>query len=222
MNEYVPPPSQITSLVPKFDNTNELQRYLDQLNRKITRNPRDLLAHTQRINLFFVQKENPAFFGAVIDLLIALGPKGIDLKKSILTPTYGLLNKEQQQYIHAHLHSGISRLEAVPSRYARLTPKLSSDTQKYNSDKSHREEGDQILRKARYKLAMDHVDEAQTLLESALSDDPGDMEIACELLELYRQYEKVDAFWTMTKRLSGQSLAAEQQWEDTANYFDQE
>lgn len=219
MNEYVPPPMGLRTLLPRFEDANERQRYLDQLNRKITQTPRDLHAHTQRIFMLYLQRDNPAYFGAVIDLLIALGPKGLGLKKSILAPTYGLLNRQQQGYIQQHLHSGIARTAAVPSRYARLSPKLSSDTGAYNHDKSRRVEGDQVLRKARYKLAMEHVDDAQALLEQALISDPSDMEIACELLELYRQYEKMDAFNSMTEQLAGSLLTAQDQWDDTARYF---
>ncbi len=209
------------NVLPRFKNAAERDSYLQLLNRKILRNPRDLLAHTQRIFLLFIARDNVAYFGAVIDLFIALGPRGLGLKKSILRPTYKLLNKHQQHYIQSHLHTGISRVDAVPSRHARLSPKLTSSTSLFNDNTPSLPNADQILRKARYKLAMGHEAIAQTLLEDALEADPSDMEIACELLELYRQHDQRNDFLKMTTRLAGKILAVQDLWDETEHYFNQ-
>ncbi len=210
----------IKNLLPKFSHPAQRKAYADFLARKIKRNPRDLLSHIQRIYLNYVLKNEDAYFGAVVDLFIILGSKGLDLKKSILRPTYDLLEDEHASFIKNHLRSGINATQLIPTNESRLSKGISSKTdivtrefadgQIYNS-----------LSSAREKLSLGEIETAQIILETALEEDPSDLEIAYELLELYQTHEMKKAFITMTTRLTGKALTSQEKWLETEKYFSQ-
>ena len=156
----------------------------------------------------------------MIDLFIALGPKGLELKKSILRPTYDLFEKEHASFIKKHLRSGIKATLSIPTRESRLSKGISSF-----ADIVDRESVDgkpySPLSLAKEKLSLGELGYAQVILENALEDNPGDIEIANKLLDLYRNHEMSKEFTTMTTRLSGKTLASQEKWSETENYFSQ-
>ena len=208
------------NLLPKLRNPAKQSAYAEFLARKIKRNPRDLLSHVQRIYLNYVQKNEEAYFGAVVDLLIALGSNGLALKKSVLRPTYGLLENEHEAFIKKHLHSGINATQLIPTRESRLSKGLSS-TAAIVIGKAADDLNIKPLPSAREKLSSGNLVTAQVILENALEQDPGDIEIAYELLELYRSHQMAKAFKTMTTRLTGKTLAAQEKWAETETYLSQ-
>ncbi|MFK8067770.1 MAG: hypothetical protein AB8D52_05955 [Gammaproteobacteria bacterium] len=104
----------------------EKKTYVEFLARKIKRDQNLLDAHVQRIHLNYLLKNEEAYFGAVIDFFIALGSKGLSLKKSVLKPTYDLFTKEHASFIKKYLHSGILATQFIPSSESRLSKGLSS------------------------------------------------------------------------------------------------
>jgi len=116
----------IKKLLPEFQTTEKQIAYTEFLARKIQRNPQDLLSHIQRIYLNHTLANEEAYFGAVVDLFIALGPKGRALKKSILRPTFTLLESDHAKFIREHLRSGIYSTQLIPTRESRLSKGLSS------------------------------------------------------------------------------------------------
>ena len=210
----------IKKLLPKFETEEKKSAYAEHLARKIKRNPRDLRSHTQRIYLNYILKNEDAYFGALIDLFIVLGPKGLALKKSILRPTNFLLENEHASFIRKHLHSGINAAQAIPTNESRLSKGISSTTdivtRKLSDGKTY-----SSLSSAKEKLSLGEIKSARILLENALEEDPADLEIAYELLELYRDHKMQKEFTTMTTRLTGKTLASQEKWSETEKYFSQ-
>ncbi len=207
----------IRDLLPKLRGEKKQIAYADYLARKIKRNPRDLLFHVQRIYLNYVLGNEEAYFGALIDLFIVLGPKALDLKKSVLRPTYRLLTTEHKKYIKEHLKTGVDAAELIPTRESRLSRGLSSTTNIVTGEPAEAKLSP--LATARKKLAVGETEAARTILENALEQDPGDLEIAYELLEIYRTHSLQQEFRAMTTRLAGKSLAARKEWNETEDFF---
>ena len=210
----------IKKLLPKFKTKQKQTAYAEYLARKIKRDPRDLRSHNQRIYLNYVLKNEDAYFGAVIDLFIALGSKGLELKLSILRPTYDLLEEEHANFINKHLLSGIRATQFLSTHESRLSKGFSSTTD-FLVEKSVDEKTYSSLSTAKEKLSLGEVKSAQMILENSLEQDPDDIEIAYELLELYRNYNLAKSFTTMTIRLTGKKLAAQEKWLETEVYFSQ-
>lgn len=210
----------ITDILPRFDSVEQQSAYIDYLIRKIVRNPRDLKSHLQRIFLHHSLGDNESYFGALIDLFIALGPNGLALKKSVLRPTYRLLDRKQRNFIRDHLRTGLTATQIIPGRESRLSKGLSS-TNRIVIDPSGNDADSRYnpLSTARQKLSQGDVETARIVLEKALESDPGDLEIGYELLELYRQKNLKKAFMTMSTRLVGKTLASQEKWTETEHYF---
>jgi len=210
----------IKNLLPKFESEKKQIAYAEFLARKIKRNPNDLRSHTQRIYLNYTLKNEDAYFGALIDLFIVLGPKGLALKKSILRPTNYLLENEHASFIRKHLHSGIKPTQAIPTNESRLSKGISSTTDIVSRKLS---DGNTYssFSSAREKLSLGEIESARVILENALEEDPADLEISYELLELYRDHKMQKEFTTMTTRLTGKTLAAQKKWSETEKYFSQ-
>ena len=104
-NEYPFDPNMLpndSNLISRLKDPAKQAVYADFLARKIIRHPANLLLHTQRIYLNYLLKNEDAYFGAVVDLFISLGSKGLDLKKSVLKSTFNLLTKEHAIFLKAH------------------------------------------------------------------------------------------------------------------------
>ncbi len=215
--EYLSDPNLLPAikyLLPKLKSKDKQIAYAEFLARKVKRHPKNLNIHTQRINLNYYLENEEAYFGALIDLLIALGPKAIELKKSILRPTYGILTKEHRVFIKKYLHSGISPTLSINTKESRLSQGLSSTSSVIigNSDQKNIK---QPLPTARKKITKGDYQAAQTILENALEQNPDDEEITYELLELYLNKNMINAFTSMTTRLQGKTLTAQKKWLET-------
>ncbi len=208
----------IKTLLPKFPTKEKQTVYTEFLARKIKRKPKDLRLHIQRIYLNYILKNENAYFGALVDLLIVLGPKGLELKKSILRPTNNLLNNEHAKFIHQYLRSGIVATDAIPTNESRLSKGISSTVNIVTRNLSY---GDiySSLSTAKEKLSLGEIKTAQVILENALEENPDDIEITDELLKLYQNQQMSKAFTAMTTRLSGKTIAAQEKWLETENYF---
>lgn len=215
--EYLSDPNLLPAikyLLPKLKSKEKQIAYAEFLARKVKRHPNNLNVHTQRINLNFYLRNEEAYYGALVDLLIALGPKAIELKKSILRPTYDILTKEHRVFIKKHLHSGISPTQSIDTRESRLSQGLSSTVSVIMSD-SKSSNIEKPLPTARRKISGGDFKAAQTILENALEQDPSSEELAYELLELYLNKNMINAYTSMTTRLQGKNLAAQKQWFET-------
>lgn len=215
--EYLSDPNLLPAikyLLPKLKSKDKQIAYAEFLARKVKRHPKDLNIHTQRINLNYYLGNEEAYFGALIDFLITLGPKAIELKKSILRPTYGILTREHRIFIKKYLHSGISPTLSIDTKESRLSQGLSS-TSSVIIGSSDQKNIKKPLPTARKKITTGDFKAAQTILENALEQDPDDEEIAYELLELYLNKNMINAFTSMTTRLQGKTLAAQKKWLET-------
>ena len=71
-------------LQPIYGNEGWQSAYRRHLERKIQRNPRDLLAHTRRILLNYEARDEKACYGALIDLFLILGSRGLAIRENLL------------------------------------------------------------------------------------------------------------------------------------------
>ena len=94
---------------------------VNHLARKISAYPGHLLSHARRVLLARRREDAEDLFGALVDLFVATGPLGLDLRRRLLSSTGDLLAPLRRKYLYANLESGLSPTAQVACRAALLT-----------------------------------------------------------------------------------------------------
>ncbi len=185
----------------------------DLLERKICRNPRDLLSHAQRVALHFARSDAERCFHALVDLNIALGAQGRALRVNLLEQTLSLLPKDQFEWLLQRLDSGVDPHEVAPQMQGVLLSRPVAGVTAIVAVDDDETNNQDAVKQAWAWIEQGRIDDARLLLERALDDDPGDPMVCMELLALYRRHDLADAFAATYARLSGRRLALLELWD---------
>ena len=172
------------------------------LARQVSAAPNDLLAHVQRIHLLIDHGEPGALFAALVDLFIALGDKGLPLKRRMLALAANTLPKIQRITLEKRLESGLAAedpaLAAV--RDSVLKAGLEGRVSIVQRNQAQATETEvSALEEAHSLLEYGQIDSAREVLERALRDSPTDEDLAGELLEIYRRETDPAPFEAMAR-----------------------
>lgn len=199
-----------------------MARMSDFLAHQVSRRPKDLTNHVQRIALCHEVGDNVLVYGAVIDLFIALGDSGMALRARILKKVADLLTEEQSRALQRGLVSGLLAHDEMPvCRYSRLSAGVIGGTRivdVISSAESGRLEYG-ALDEARDLIDSGHIELAQKLLEETLLNDRFNEEISRELLEIYRHTRYGDALSSMKGQLGEEVFALSDEWDVLASSF---
>jgi hypothetical protein len=185
------------------------------LSAMLVRDPRDLRSHAQRIYLALDSEDPELAFGALTDLFIALGEKGLNLRSALLELSRPYLAGEHYFYLQAHLDHGLDPNIALPAPQGSLFDRGLAGTlrllekQRTEAMESPRD----ALAEAVSLLDDGQVDQARTLLEEALVNDPGNAQVEAHLLEIYRRSQNEAAFLKMRERLGRTGARLSDVWE---------
>lgn len=192
---------------------------LEHMERRITRNPRDLRVQVQRILMLHRAGDSVACFDALTDLFIILGPRGLALRANLLGQVEDLLSQTQVDFLHTHLISGLDATTPLPESIASLlTHGISGKTALFD-DKPPAGTPDELVAQALACIDHDDDKQAQRYLEQALEDDPGHAVAVLELLALYQRNGLQGAFRATWTRLSSRKLALPELWAALDNRF---
>lgn len=198
------------------------EKAIEFLSHRVSNNPRDLLAHLQRVAVHYSVGTVESLYGALLDLFIALDTNGHDLRKRLFMKCAPFFNREQQKALIKGLESGIKATDRVP-----LTP---TSLLKYPSSGNMRlverhdghavaENDFDVLDEARDLIDSGFIDEARMLLEELLLTRPECEETNKELLDLYKYTKNKKAFFATRERLDGLPLALTDTWDELAERF---
>jgi len=207
-------------LLPSFQVSGWLAHYPHFLEKKIHRNPRNLLSHVQRTLLQHAKRDANATYGALIDLFLVLGPRGRALRKNLLKKTSDLLSEDQRLLLSRHLDPGLEA-KHLPSTIPDTCLSMSTNGDLMIVDRTDIDEAKMIspLLLAREYLKQGKPSAARLLLEGSLENDPGQEDICKELLKLYRDHSMQDAFFKTYNTMIGRRLASAEKWQETEQFF---
>lgn len=100
---------------------------LDFLKRKVAAHPRDLLSHARRILVARRQNNVDETFGALLDLFVATGANGLNLRQRLLTRCFAMLDTEKASFLQAGLAAGLSANVSWPGAASVLADGAISD-----------------------------------------------------------------------------------------------
>ena len=189
---------------------------------QVARAPADLRCHVRRIHFHVATADAEGGYGALVDLFIALGPKGVALRSRMLDAAKPLLERTRYQTLMRKLDAGLAATDSLsPSPCSRLTKglrgihllveRLDRDAPQFQRDP---------LAEARACLEYGQVEQARRLLEDTVMAEPWRADLHLELLEIYRATRDLDNFsatWALLDVASGPVADA---WSETADYLE--
>jgi hypothetical protein len=190
---------------------------------RIARDPLDLRAHLQRLSLALdAGTEEPAemIFAALLDLFLALGDKGRELRAAVLNMARSQLPHTDYSFLAQHLGNGLQRMDVLPMTTGSILDRsVFGNSRLVERQRAEAEAGagaealnpDHALDMAAMHLENGDLNSAVAVLEAALLSDFTNAAVAADLLEIYRRSRDTARFLAMKQRLEkmGLSLAAE-------------
>jgi len=188
------------------------------LARQVARSPGDLCSHVQRINLFLQQGAGDEIYSALLDLFIALGPKGLPLRWRMLGTARHALSLEQFQALREGLEPGIQAADAMPVGAGSMLSKglTGSNRLVVNQTDTAEQQRDPLI-EAREYLEYGQLEEARELLEQAVLKEPQRRDLQLELLEIYNYTRDETSFAAMRTRLEAMDVPLDDTWRDPAS-----
>jgi hypothetical protein len=186
----------------------------------VAREPDCLMRHVQRIVLHVKRGESERTSGAMVDLFIVLGTRGMSLRKRMLNLAKPHLDLRMIEFLTANLKRGVSATDVLPAAtHSVLTKALSGTTELVKQTRAVESEVRDPLQDARECLEYGQVEEAQRILEAAILEEPERAEVHRDLLEIYSHTADKESFCRMRGRLEPKHQALVKLWEDTAVSF---
>ena len=195
--------------------------FLEKLVFRITRNPKSLTTHLQRIYFCFHKDLNEQLFAAIIDFLIVLNRRGLQISWRMLSGIKSHLSPEHFKVVKDFLndqHANINHLQG--NQYSVLTRgKLGTeDMISYIADTNAEVDFDPL------EIARDHIEysqleEAKRVLENAIFKQPTRVDLQRELLALFRSTRDNDGFAKMLAELKRSGLDIIDEWNELNNLF---
>ena len=206
----------------QFGSSNK--RVIDNLLFSVARAPTDLRAHVQRIALHIRLQDESGLYGALIDLFIALGEKGVPIRKRMLAQAKSHLTVKHFLILNSVLERGIRDTDLLTDADSSVLSKgyigrnnfiveyapqpawqQSCKPQESNSQIDPRQEANDCL-------IYGQVDEAKKILEKAVLEEPWREDLQSDLLEIYWATRDTKACQAMYKRLAGEFIPSHHAW----------
>ncbi|NOQ17125.1 MAG: hypothetical protein GQ581_08705 [Methyloprofundus sp.] len=184
----------------------------------IRKNPKDLMAHMQRIMICYEHKEEAQLYAAVADFFVVLKDAGLAIKQRMIMGVRGKLSADARQSLLDGIND--NRL-VVGNTYCVLTSGIASYSEMvFTPVESKVDLVHDPLQIARDYIEYSQLEQAQKVLEDAVLSDPERVEIHNDLLELYRLTNNNDGFNEIYTALSDVHHPMKAQWNDLKTYFD--
>ena len=207
-------------LVPRGPGTPSQLLYLRHLERRIQRNPRDLHAHVRRTLIYRTLGDRDAGFGALIDLFLILGPRGLQLRENLLLRWEGKFPEARYRFLRARLKSGLQASEPLPRGVSSVLARgITGVTNIVEVSEDASSTFEDPVQRAQERMAKGDRAAAQAILEAAFREDPGREDVCRELIGLYRRENLPESFFTTYVEGLSRRLAVPHLWEDTERSF---
>jgi hypothetical protein len=186
----------------------------DYLAHTVAREPGNLVAHVQRIVLWLEDRNDDEAFGALLDLCIGLGNRGLDLRARMLTAAYGIISEPHRQYLRAALVTGgDAHAHHPPAPCSVLTRSLAGTRDAVSADTRGAAAEYDAVAQARDDLFAGNLEAAQSALERVVGAQPERADAGMDLLAIYRHTRDL-ARLRATRAQAGARLADPSAWDE--------
>jgi hypothetical protein len=185
----------------------------------IARDPNDLRSHVRRIFLEREQGRNIRLYAALFDLFIALGNRGSELRHRMLRLAKANLEPHQYNLLHESLAKGLDSIGAPIVHGSVLSRGIEGTLDLVSPAVEERTGPRDALIEAREYLEYSQLDEARSLLERAVLQEPQRSDLHLELLAIYRSTRNESNFAKMVQELDGMTNPVPKAWQELAEFF---
>lgn len=197
-----------------------VEKGLEGLVFRVSRNPRYLHAHIERIYYCFQQNLGEQLFGALVDLLIVLNGDGDALGRRMVIGSKSRVTENQFHVLTNHIDNRNSRSDLLPpNRYSIFAKGLQSATVMVQMTEGVAKEEYDPLVLARDYIEFSQLDSAIHILEQAILAQPERMELHDELLSIYRSTRNEAGFNRIYEELSRKALSLPPEWKQLNDFF---
>jgi len=209
--------SNNSSLRLNYNQFNE--QAMEYLTHNVSRNPSDLQSHIQRIYMYMADFDGDRIYSALLDLFITLGNKGLQLRRRVLRESRHILKMQQYDALRDKLECGVNANDPMPLAPSSVLTKSYTGQPKLieriAAEKPASPKFDPILEAGQY-LEYGQIEEAKTLLEGAVLEEPWRKDLQDDLLEIYRVTLDGEACDTMYQKLTDSFIPDHHAWMQTA------
>jgi hypothetical protein len=196
------------------------EKGLERLVFKVSRTPKYLQCHLERIYYCYQQKLDEQLYGALVDLLIVLHKGGSALGKRMVGSSKPRLTEAQYNTLMKHIDSkGVGSELLAINRYSVFARGLESCAVMVQAaDDGSKQEQDPVDMAHNF-IEYSDLDSAMQVLEEAILAQPERPELHHELLPLYRSTYDQARFKQVHGVLLGKGLHLPPEWAQLDDYF---
>ena len=179
-------------------------RFAEHLAHAIAASPSDLFRHTQRIFFLYGNHDSEGLYSALLDLFIALGEKGTNLRRRLLKGSQDRLMPEHYRVLARWLEQRLPCPEKdlpLPSQSI-LSQGITGVRELVKIFTPEKGQDRDPLLEAREHIEYFQIDEAMDLLEAAVLEDPERKALHIELTSLYQAIRNPARLQAMREKLS--------------------
>ncbi len=205
-----------------IDDYTQAKILADHLSHRVSRHPQDLLSHVQRIHLACRLQDSRIVYAALLDLFIALGEGGQDLRRRMLLIAGKRISLHQRQALIKVLLGKSSPANLPLSALSRLQQpgRISATLVGVGQNSSSKEKEYRLIDEARDLIDFGQLETAKQFLEEAVTHGNEDTAVHEELLALYKHSQNQAAFEAMYAQSTDFSPALSTLWNQLKEHFD--
>ncbi len=190
------------------------EKGLERLVFRLSKNPKYLQGHLERIYFCFQKQLDAQLYGALVDLLIVLNKSGDALSRRMIVGCRSRLTETQFQALENYLESKHSSGTPLSlNRYSVFANGMLSTSALMHVTSNGNDKKYDPLTVARDYIEVSQLDEAVQVLEQAFLEQPERAELHTELLSLYRSTGDGPKFSRMYAELLGKQIILPPGWE---------
>jgi hypothetical protein len=193
---------------------------LERLVFKVSRTPKYLQCHLERIYYCFQEHLDGELFGALVDLLLVLKKDGKALGKRMVAGSKSRLTDPQFHALNNYIDNrgAVSRLMLL-NRYSVFAKGLESSSTMVQLTKDAGGKAHDPLTLARDYVEFSQLENAINVLEQAILIEPERLDLHAELLSLYRSTRNKTGFNQFYDELSRRKINLPPEWGQLNDYL---
>jgi len=186
----------------------------EHLAHAVAADPANLLCHTQRVFFFYGNMDGDGLYSALVDLFIALDNKGAPLRRRLLKGSREQLSPRHFRILSGWLEQGAASQEsdiALASQSV-LSQGITGVRKLVQVFHAERDSQRDPLLEAREHIEYFQIEEAKSLLEAAIFEQPDREELHAELIHLYQATRDFASLQAMREKLSQTMITLPKSW----------
>jgi len=187
---------------------------------RLSRNPKCLITHVQRIYYCFHMQLDEQLNAALVDFLVILNRQGKEISWRMVTGAKSRLSSKQFAVLYDYLKDDHANINLLPgNQFSIFTKGLTGTDHIIEQITTPDEHSHDPLAIARDYIEYSQLEEAKRFLEKAVLEQPARLDLHHELLTIYKSMRDSAGFNRMHAELTRSGVAMPDEWVYLNDYF---